>query len=310
MVLATAALLVGLGAASRPARAASPVLTAKIAFDSTRDGNREIYLMNRDGSDPTNLTDNLAIDRFPAWSPDGRQIAFSSDRDGALSLYVMNADGSNVHRLTDGAPDTDATWTDDGRIVFDRGSFCEPGTHLYIVNADGGDEHALTSGSTIDCFAAASPRADRLVFDRSTDDGATFHLYALNLDGSGLQQLTNVAGFSEQFPSWSPDGERLAFDRYDDATGGGAFQELYTMNANGGDVRQVTNTLGRAELRASWSPGGSELVFSAVALTPDGGLGPRVIYTIKPNGRDETQLTSEESNNTFPAWQPLVTPSG
>jgi hypothetical protein len=34
-----------------------------------------------------------------------------------------------------------------------------------------------------------------------------------------------------------------------------------------------------------------------------------VIYTIMVNGRDETQLTSQDSNNTFPAWQPLVTPS-
>jgi Tol biopolymer transport system component len=182
----------------------------------------------------------------------------------------------------------------------------DPVAGLAAVDADGSGEQPLTSGSTIDCDAAASPRADKLVFDRSTDDGATFHLYALNLDGSGLQQLTDVAGFSEQLPNWSADGQRLVFDRYDNATGGGTFQELFTMNANGGDVRQVTSTLSRAELRASWSPEGNELVFSAVAITPDGGLGPRVIYTIKPNGRDEVQLTSEESNNTFPAWQPLV----
>jgi Tol biopolymer transport system component len=130
----------------------------------------------------------------------------------------------------------------------------------------------------------------------------------MNLHGSRLQRLTDLAGFSEQFPSWSPDGERLAFDRYDDATDGLTFQELFTMNANGGDVRQVTDTLSRAEARASWSPDGSELVFYAVAITPEGGLGPRVIYTIKPNGRG-AQLTSEESNNTFPAWQPLVVPS-
>ncbi len=48
----------------------------RIAFESDRDGNDEIYVMNADGSGVTRLTDNDAIDRSPAWSPDGRRIAF------------------------------------------------------------------------------------------------------------------------------------------------------------------------------------------------------------------------------------------
>ncbi|HEX2053467.1 MAG TPA: hypothetical protein VHJ78_07065, partial [Actinomycetota bacterium] len=53
---------------------------SKIAFDSVRDENREIYTMNPDGSDPRRLTDNRGIDRFPAWSPDGTRIAYYSER--------------------------------------------------------------------------------------------------------------------------------------------------------------------------------------------------------------------------------------
>ena len=67
--------------------------TAKIVFVSARDLNREIYLMNPDGSEQVNLTKNLADDLFPVWSPTGEQILFVSDRDGIRDLYLMDADG-------------------------------------------------------------------------------------------------------------------------------------------------------------------------------------------------------------------------
>src|SRR4051794_25689896 len=63
----------------------------KIAWGSLRTGNREIWVMNADGSNPTNVS------RFPGgnddgpdWSPDGTKIVFDSDRDGNYEVYVMN----------------------------------------------------------------------------------------------------------------------------------------------------------------------------------------------------------------------------
>ena len=79
----------------------------RLAFESLRDGNHEIYVMNADGSDQTNLTKNPASDRSPAWSLDGKRIAFDSDRDGDDEIYVMNADGSDVTRLTDNPVEAD-----------------------------------------------------------------------------------------------------------------------------------------------------------------------------------------------------------
>ena len=88
----------------------------RIVFISARDGdpndqhyNREIYVMNADGSGVQRLTYNRSGDAGPVWSPDGKQIAFHSDRDAEsrnrnwgpnLEIYVMNADGSQTRRLT------------------------------------------------------------------------------------------------------------------------------------------------------------------------------------------------------------------
>jgi TolB protein len=71
---------------------------ATIAFDSNRDGNYEIYVMNADGSGVRQVTTGGGAD--PAWSPDGTKIAFESDRDGNFEIYVMNSDGSDLRRLT------------------------------------------------------------------------------------------------------------------------------------------------------------------------------------------------------------------
>ncbi|NIM52763.1 MAG: translocation protein TolB, partial [Gemmatimonadales bacterium] len=76
----------------------------RIAFDrDSEDTNREIYVMDADGSNPVRLTSHPADETFPAWSPDGRWIAFESNRvedGGWQEIYVMRADGSNLVNLT------------------------------------------------------------------------------------------------------------------------------------------------------------------------------------------------------------------
>jgi len=66
----------------------------KIAFVSYRDGNAEIYTMDKDGGNPSNLTHHQAGDFCPSWSPDGEKIAFLRN-----SIFLMNPDGSGVEGL-------------------------------------------------------------------------------------------------------------------------------------------------------------------------------------------------------------------
>src|SRR5207247_7231113 len=115
----------------------------QIAFASTRQGGQQdkpdIYLMNDDGTQVTNLTKHAGRNFAPAWSPDGTKIAFCSNRDGKDEIYVMNADGSGPTRLThsaaiDEAPD----WSPDGtKIAFE--SHRAHNHEIYVMNADGSD---------------------------------------------------------------------------------------------------------------------------------------------------------------------------
>ena len=82
--------LIGLVDTACPLGTGAPLFD-KIAFIADRD----IYVMNPDGTGQINLTNNVAFDGGPAWSPDGTMIAFQTTRDGlGGDVYVMNADGT------------------------------------------------------------------------------------------------------------------------------------------------------------------------------------------------------------------------
>jgi hypothetical protein len=99
-LMAAGVLLLIIVALVEPAGAACPSQNGKIAFDSTRHGNSEIYTMNPNGTALDRLTNHTASDSEPAWSPDGNRIVFVSTRHGNNEIYAMNPNGQALKRLT------------------------------------------------------------------------------------------------------------------------------------------------------------------------------------------------------------------
>jgi hypothetical protein len=213
--------------------AAFPGKNGKIAFVIDRDGNFEIYTMNPDGSNQTNITNNAAPDFGPAWSPDGTKIAFSSTRDGNSEIYKMNADGSNQTVLRDLHPgDTsDLAWSPDGtKIAFssDRGGNSE----IYTMNADGSGltlvRDLYPEGDAEDTNPTWSPDSTKIAFEDYAGGEAGRDIHVMYADGSGPAPPGHIDyGDDDHDPVWSPDGTKIAFvsDQYPAG--------VYTMNTDG-----------------------------------------------------------------------------
>jgi len=110
----------------------------KIAYTHGASDSGDIYIMNADGSEPTNLTDSTAHDLYPMWSPDGTKIAFiSSDHDSDDDIYIMNADGTGQFKFTNDTTNNRLqSWTSDGSRIVYR-SIDDEKESLWIINADG-----------------------------------------------------------------------------------------------------------------------------------------------------------------------------
>ena len=139
---------------------------SRIAFMSQRDGNSEIYVMNRDGSGVRRLTNNLG-GIHATWSPTGTQIAFTSDRSGSPQIWVMDADGLNVRRLTFSESWADrATWSPAPYNEIAYAAQSGPGFDIKIYDVASGQTRMLTDGSGSNESPAFSPNGRHLAFSR------------------------------------------------------------------------------------------------------------------------------------------------
>jgi len=220
--------------------------TGKIAFASDRDGNNEIYVMNADGSNQTNLTNNPAWDNEPCFSPDGTKIAFKSYSDeifGISKIYVMNADGSNQTRLTNNLGREPCFSPDGTKIAFasnPNGIF-----EIYVMNADGSNQTRLTNNWVIDWEPCFSPDGTKIAFASNRD--GNYEIYVMNADGSNQTRLTNNWARDKE-PCFSPDGTKIAFASDRDGN-----DEIYVMNADGSNVINLTNNPAW-DVEPSWGP--------------------------------------------------------
>lgn len=263
----------------------------KIAFTSDRDGNKEIYVMNPDGSGQTNITNHPADDLTPSFRPDGSKIVFESVRDGNDEIYVMNADGSGQTNITNNANfDYEPAFSPDGgKIVFtsERSGNAE----VHLMNADGSGVVNLSNHPNGDAEASFSPDGSKIVFV-STRDGGDGEIYVMNADGTNQTRLTTTGGGS---PAFSPDGSKITY-----TTGGsGISNAIVVMNADGTNRLQLTNNTANDE-DSAFSPDGTKIVF---ASDRDGNF---EIYTMNPDGTAPTRLTNNAANDSGAAWQTLL----
>ncbi len=280
-----------------------PAADGQIVFESTRDGHKEIYVMNEDGSNQRRLTfarqdDPNSANEKPAWSPDGTQIVFDSYRDEGWEIYTMNADGSGTPlQLTSNAQQTtDASsfWAPNQRIVFQSnraGNF-----DIYTMNADGSGSSNLTNHVANDGYPAWSPDG-RVAFQ--SDRTGMWDIWLMDANGAGLINWSNNAASYDGRPVWSPDGTRMAFQ-----SNRGGPMDIYVANADGSGPRNLTGQYGSTpeDVNPSWSPDGSKLVFQSNIS------GNWDIWMMNADdGSGLVPLTNHSADDRNPEWWPVDT---
>lgn len=141
----------------------------------------DIYTINIDGSNLTNLTNDSHWDANPRWSPDGKKIVFESDKDnsGYFEIYTMDANGAHKTRLTNNQMwDHYPSWSPDGlQIVFvSRRSNTD---ELYKMDSNGANLIILTTNNYQEHYPSWSPDGEKIVFDAK--DNMISGIYVLKL---------------------------------------------------------------------------------------------------------------------------------
>ncbi|MCD9189241.1 MAG: winged helix-turn-helix domain-containing protein [Pyrinomonadaceae bacterium] len=184
----------------------------KILFDSTKNGNSDIWVMNQDGSGARPLTGDPQADYSPEVSPDGKLIIFLSNRSGATNLWRMNADGTDVRKLTESASNIFPGVATDGKFAYYSqriGDNAAP--TLWKVSLEGGESVQLNGkaalnpgispdGKLIACFYA----------DAESDFGMKLTVISIE-NGAPVKQFNvRALGITSKI-FWSRDGQSIFF---------------------------------------------------------------------------------------------------
>lgn len=276
---------------------------SRIAFQSYRDGNWEIYLARGDGTQPVRLTHHPAADVRPRLNRGATRLAFTSDRDGNWEIYTINTDGSGLARLTfNDANDAGPVWSPDGRrIAFasDRDGNWE----IYVMNADGLDQTRLTYNDADDIMPAWSSDGNRIAWVRMS--GPNGALWVMSADGTIQRAVLSGLRFLQN-PRWSPDlrfPDQLVFD-YD--CDGDLWNELAeaSIGRTPGCVYDAAQDLVDTWM-GSWSPDGRWLLFSRVEyVLRDNKLFLRNAYVERvPTAGGPTERLLPLGVDLLPDWQ-------
>lgn len=286
----------------------------KIVYETYREKNWELYMMNADGSNPVDLTRTPDVsEMYPHASPDGRKICFVADetRGGKKirNVYYMNIDGTGRTKVAANA--RQPCWSPDGKTIaylkgeFDRYTikdYATKGLSFYDLETREHREHPNRKLHHLYniCW---SPDGNWFVATVHGGMGYKHAILVFEANGTKVFDL-KIHGCR---PEFSHDGRKITWGRSDEKLCAGNI-DVAIPGPRVTDVRDAASCPKGFEVyHADWSPDGRYITFSHGPKADEkvGGKAPGWNICVGDGAGRWVPVTTDGNHNKEPDWVPV-----
>ena len=248
----------------------------------------QLWLMNVDGSGPTQLTSSASDKRYPVWSHDNQKVLFRNNNNQVFLFDLQTSRTKQVLKNM-GFVGSVALLPHSSRPLFVRfRSEIMDSSDLWLSSFEGDNRHILTRDIGLQYDPAWSPNGEKIAYI-SGHGYQTHELFVMDVEDGNKVSLTDNKAL-ELLPTFSPDGKMVAY--VSDISGD---FEIWLMSIDGSNPQRLTFSDG-LDSRPCWSPDGRHILFVS---NRDDNL---QLWMMNRDGTNPRQLTTGPPSMD-PAWR-------
>ena len=271
------------------------VAETKIAFLSRKSKGVEIYVVDFDGENLKQITNDKTLNLTPTWSPNGRWLAYTSYGGNNPDLVMIDTLGKKPRRtlLRLAGLNAAPSWSPvDDRLTLVLSK--DENSEIYTLS-NNRTLRRLTRHFSIDTSPTWSPDGKKIAFTSDRSGSGAPQIYIMDAhqgDKAGVQRISYGSSYNDD-PAWSPDGDKIAFT----SRVGRRFQiKIYDLTTKTSTV--LTKMRGNNE-QPTWSPDGRFIAYRHKE-------GSKMSTYIQRLGSDKVRQLSSGDGGASPSWSPYL----